>query len=244
MGSFSFLKHDTHMHVLWTILSYVSSQFLIMYNRAHTFLLPWILCECVRHLRESSRWRLTADLSWSESMRPCDRRENRGIKHYHQKRLQFSLLWPHSFLQSSWWFVCLLVVPVWMVPLFESMHFSAPIICWGRRRAGKKKKKKSWEQKGEDTTCFPILLNQYSDCWSRFTSVFVWMSEKFIKSESHLKTLHLTAALLLGIEASRDIFLPIIQLWCALVGTGTHNANVVRKKTYHCGEVCLILLRE
>lgn len=112
-----------------------------MYNRAHTFLLPWILCERVRHLRGSSRWRLTAELSWSESMRPCDG-ENRGIKHYHQKRLQRSLLRPHSFLQSSWWFVCLLVVSVWMVPLFESMHFSAPIICWRMRWAGDKKKRK------------------------------------------------------------------------------------------------------
>ncbi len=99
-----------------------------MCRRSHVCTSAWVSCCC---------W-LTAELSWSESMRPSDR-ENRGIRHYHQKRLQCSLLWPHSFLQSSCWFVCSFVVSVRMVRLFESMHFSAPIIWWGRRRAEDKK---------------------------------------------------------------------------------------------------------
>lgn len=157
MGSFSFLKDNTHMRVLWTIISYVSSQFLIMYNRAHTFLLPWILCECVRHLRGSSRWRLTAELSWSESMRPCDG-ENRGIKHYHQKRLQRSLLRPHSFLQSSWW-VCLFACCVsvdgpsfWINALFSSNYLLENEMSRGQK---KKKKEKVKNRKVRIPPVFP-----------------------------------------------------------------------------------------
>lgn len=211
------------------------------------FVLPWIMCECVRHMWESSRWRLTAELSWSESTRPGDG-ENRGIQHYHQKRLQCSLLRPHSFLQSSWWFVCLLVVSVWMVPPFESMHFSAPIICWGRRWA-KEREKKGWRKRKVRTEMwgyqlFSIFLNWYIQIvYPDLYYLGFWQIHRASITVKKKKK-NLTAALWLGIEASRDIFLPIIQLWRALVGTGTRNASVVRKKTYHCGEVCLILLWE
>lgn len=95
--------------------------------------------------RVSSHFRLTAELSWSEGVRPSDR-ENRGIKHYHQKRLGRSLLRPHSFLQSSCSFVCSFVVSVRIVRLFESMHFSASITWWEKRCAkGKRERKKKVE---------------------------------------------------------------------------------------------------
>lgn len=130
-------------------LSYVSPQFVITYKQAHNpatsnnvWASGWacVSSDVCTSVWANSRCRLTAELSWSESMRPSDR-ENRGIKHYHQKRLQCSLLRPHSFLQSSCWRVCSFVVSTWIVRVFESMHFSAPIMWRGRRRGAEDNKK-------------------------------------------------------------------------------------------------------
>ncbi len=144
----------------------------------------------------SSRCRLTAELSWSESMRPSDR-ENRGIKHYHQKRLQCSLLRPHSFLQSSCWFVCSFVVSVRTVGLIESMHFSAPITWRGRRRAEDKKKKKSWGNNKKVRT--PPIFHLFKSVFrsSILIHIFIYLCVWEIhQARITLKKIrHLTAAL-------------------------------------------------
>lgn len=133
----------------------------IMYKHAYN-LRPRVLCdcqcECASHVCTgtwvSSQCWLTAELSWSESTRPSDR-ENRGIKHYHQKRLQRSLLRPHSFLQSSCWFVCSFVVSVWMVHLFWINALFGSYYSMGKE-ASRGRKKKGWDEniKGGNITYF------------------------------------------------------------------------------------------
>lgn len=167
------------------------SSFAIMYKHSYD-LRPRVLCdcrcECASHVCTgtwvSSQCWLTAELSWSESTRPSDR-ENRGIKHYHQKRLHCSLLWPHSFLQSSCWFVCSFVVSVWMVHLFESMHFSAPIIRWGKRRA-EDEQKKGWDENIKVRTSPIFHLLKEAVISPILINIFIHLNvREFIKSVSH-----------------------------------------------------------
>lgn len=171
-------------------------------------------CACTRTW-VSSHCVLTAELSWSESMKPSDR-ENRGIKHYHQKQLQCSLLRPHSFLQSSCSFVCSFVVSVRMVRLFESMHFSDSITWWEKRWA-EGKKKKSWDNNRKvRTPSFFIFINQYSDHWFLISDSHLHLSLclRNSSSQNHIKKFYIYLLLsyyvtLQGKEVSRHAFLPL-----------------------------------
>lgn len=113
--SYSFLKHDIYMHICG-LSHHMFYRSLQLCSSTHTCVPPCVLgeilcvqfCVCVYGIWGSSLLQLTAELNWSESMRPCHD-ENREIKHYHQKRLWCSLLQTHSFLQSScFFFICLL----------------------------------------------------------------------------------------------------------------------------------------
>lgn len=91
--------------------------------------------------------------------------------------------------------------------------------------------------------------------WDHHLFFIFWISIQ-ISNPYYLRHIHLSLRLknsfsqlfyyvtLQGIELSRHVFLPVSQLWFVPVGTGTHDASVVHKKTDHCGEVCLILLWE